>query len=216
MHPPERPRLRDAIIRHLRDAGSDSISGVARALSETAEAPAHRLTVAGHLAAMTEEGTLKEVDRPPSKHYQVRDDHRHRTVHERVGAIVGSLDIPAPDRSAAAASLLGHLFGRLIFLAELKACGFASPGRYVEPVDASEDQRRAIRHLFREDGPHPMEIPRADPLLQVHAGAISSATLQDGMRRLILDATESIALCLPDEGPRGIQSRLELGGPHDD
>lgn len=215
MHPPERPRLRDAIIRHLRDAGSDSISGVARALSTTEGAPVHRLTVAGHLAAMTDEGVLREVDRPPSKHYQVRDDHRHRTVHERVGSLVGTLDIPAPDRSAAAVSLLEHLFGRPIFLQELKACGFTSPGRHVEAIDASEERRRAIRHLLREDGPHPLDIPRADPLLQVHPGAISGITLQDGMRRLILDATETLTLCLPDEGPRGIQSRLDLGGADD-
>lgn len=211
MAPPERPPLRDAIIRHLRAAGSDSISGVARALSEMETAPVHRLTIAGHLAAMTEEGILREVERPPSKHYQVKDDHAFRSIHERVGDVVGSLALPAPDRSAAAIALLGHLYSRPIFLAELHACGFANPGRGVEEVDASDEQRRALRHLFREDGPHPLDIPRADPLLQIRQGAISTTTLQEGLRQVVLAATGTDTL-MPPRTTSGTQSRLPFGG----
>ncbi len=209
----KRPHLREAIIRHLRD-GSDSISGVARALSTLEGAPVHRLTVAGHLAAMTEEGILREVDRPPSKHYQVTDSHRFQTIHERTGAVVGSLHLPAPDRAAATVALLNMLFGRPVFLAELQACGFSTAGRGIEIIEASEDQRRAIRQLFREDGPHPLSIPRADPLLQVPPATISGAILQEGLRRVALNAAESEGLVLGPEDRGGTQARLQLGdGP---
>ncbi len=209
----ERPILRDAIIRHLRAAGSDSISGVARALSALESAPVHRLTIAGHLAAMTEEGILREVERPPSKHYQVQDDHAFRTIHERVGDVVDNLPVPAPDRSAAAIALLGHLYGRPVFLAELHACGFVNPGRGVEDVDASDEQRRLLRHLFREDGPHPLEIPRADPLLQVRQGAISPTAVHEGLRQLVLAATATGDL-VPPRNTSGVQARLPFGGDH--
>jgi hypothetical protein len=210
-----RPQLRDAILRHLREAGSDSISGAARALSTLEGAPVHRLTVAGHLAAMTEEGILREVDRPPSKHYQVREEQRFKTMHEHVGAVVGTLNLPAPDRAAAAVATLGHLFGRPIFLAELQACGFSTLGRGIEIVETSEEHRRAIRHLFREDGPHPKFIPRADPLLQVPPAGVSSTVLQEGMRRLLLRTTHTLDLCLSPEDRGGTQARLQLGGAND-
>lgn len=209
---PPAVRLRDAILRHLRQ-GSDSISGVARALSHLEGSPVHRLTIAGHLAAMTEEGILREVERPPSKHYQVEDDKAPQTVHERIGAVVGTLDVPAPDRAATAIGLANQLFGRPIFLAELHACGFQSPGRGAESVDASDEQRRAFRHLFRHDGPHPLDIPRGDALLQALPAAVRPAVLQEGLRRLALDASNATELESPAWSQAQQQSRLDLGGP---
>lgn len=202
--------LRDAIIAHLRDAGSDSISGVARALQKLPGAPVHRLSIAGYLAALTDEGILREVERPPSKHYQLAEDGRHRTLWERVGQAVAGLHLPVPDRPAAAVAALEHLLGRPVFHAELVAVGFPDAGHGVETIDSSDDERRLLRHLFRDDGPHPLLIPRGDQLLRARAGAVSDAIVRNAVRAVALDATEAEELAGPSAN-RGIQSQLSLG-----
>ncbi len=206
-------QMRDAIIAHLRGAGSDSISGVARALSTVGGAPVHRLSIAGYLAALTDEGILREVERPPSKHYQLAERGRHRTLWERAGSAVSALHIPAPDRATAVVACLEHLLARPVFLAELQAAGFPEPGQGVEQVTASDEDRRMLRHLLREDGPHPLAVPRGDPLLQARTGAISDSTVRAMVRHVALDAAESDALANPAPATRGVQARLSLGEP---
>lgn len=204
--------LRDAIIAHLRDAGSDSISGVARSLARLPGAPVHRLSIAGYLAALTDEGVLREVERPPSKHYQLAEDGRHRTLWERAGQAVGALHLPAPDRAAATVATLEQLLSRPIFQAELVAAGFPDAGHGVETVEASDDERRALRTLFRDDGPHPLLIPRANALLRARAGAVSDSIVRTAIRALCLDATDGFELQHPAPPSKGVQSQLALGG----
>ncbi len=203
--------MRDAIIAHLRQAGSDSISGVARALSATGGAPVHRLTIAGYLAALTDEGVLREVERPPSKHYQLAENNRHLSLWERVGGVVNAMPIPAPDRPAAVVACLEHLLGRPVFLAELNAAGFPDHGPGVETLEASDDDRRAFRHLLRDDGPHPLQVPRADPLLQARAGAVSDTTVRSMIRHVTLQAANAQDLVNQAPSTRGVQARLSLG-----
>src|SRR5690349_5205778 len=69
----KRDTLRDRIVEHLRRTGTDSISGITRVLSGEGQAPAHRLTIAGYLQALSDAGVVREMDRPPSKLYQLQN-----------------------------------------------------------------------------------------------------------------------------------------------
>lgn len=212
----ERPRLREAIIEHLRQEGSDSISGIARHLSGVAGSPVHRLSIAGYLMAMADEGTLREVDRPPSKHYQLADPDAHKTLHQRLGEVVATMELPAPERSTLVVAALQHLLGRPIFQEELHHAGFPRAGPGIETIEASEEERREYRALFSRRHATDLEIPRADPLLSVRQGALRSGALQEAVRRLVLaglPGVEPFIADRPDEFARGVQTHLRLEAP---
>jgi hypothetical protein len=205
----ERPRLRDAIIDHLRREGSDSISGLARHLSAVEGAPVHRLTVAGYLMALADVGDLREVDRPPSKHYQLDDAQRHIGLHPRVGRIVADLHVPAPERATVVTGVLNHLLGRPIFEAELRHAGYPRSGPGIEEVEASDEVRREYRSLFR--GTPAFEIPRADALLAARAAALRAGIVQEVVRHVVLAGIEDAArFALQRSGPASVQTHLSL------
>jgi hypothetical protein len=93
-----RDTLRERIVDHLRRVGHDSISGIARALRRDGEAPAHRLTVAGYLQAMTDGGLLKEVERPPSKEYLLASPEAHWSLHQRLWRLLRDTPRSEEDR----------------------------------------------------------------------------------------------------------------------
>ncbi|MGB1697172.1 MAG: hypothetical protein ACPHK8_02100 [Thermoplasmatota archaeon] len=200
--------MKEEILSHL-TAGSDSISGIARILSENRAKPVHRLTVAGYLAALADSGILVETDRPPSKHYQLAEPERTKTLHQRVGKVVGEMDVPAPDRPALAAAALVHLLGRPIFQAELHHAGFPRTGPAIGTVKLPDDERRNIRERFRT-GRFPLTIPRGDPLLAARDGAVSATTMQEVVRRTLIRATDADALVAARAVDRREQSRLEF------
>ncbi|MHB8633305.1 MAG: hypothetical protein ACYDBQ_04960 [Thermoplasmatota archaeon] len=193
----ENPVWRDLIIEHLRTVGEDSISGVTRALSGGRERPIHRLTIAGYLQALAEAGVLKEVERPPSKDYQLQDPQMHWSLHQRIfRALAGK---PERERLRLALAALQVMLARPIFQAELLHAGFlAIPERWegVERVTVPDNVRRHYKELFeRRSSPH-IEVPARDPLLQ-------GAAVAEVLRRITLKATgaEHLAWERPVSGP---------------
>ncbi len=179
--------FREKIIAHLRDVSSDSISGIARALSLGRDLPVHRLTVAGYLAAMAEMGMLREIAKPPSKHYQLANATAHRTLYERVGLAVREVPMPAERRTHVALATLVRLFGRPVFRAELVATRSPIP-EDLPRVEVDDDKRRAILERINKR-PHPrIEVPRNDPLLEAPE---VGGPVDEVIRRTLLMATES-------------------------
>ncbi len=179
--------FREKIIAHLRDVASDSISGVARALSEGRDLPVHRLTVAGYLSAMTEMGLLREIPKPPSKHYQLANTSAHRSIYERIGLAVREVPMPAERRTHAALAALVRLFGRPVFRAELVATRSPIPDD-LPRVEVDDDKRRAILARIQKR-PYPrIDVPRNDPLLEAPA---VPGPVDEVIRRTLLMATET-------------------------
>lgn len=190
----------DKIRAHLRSVPSDSISGIARALSVGRDQPVHRLTVAGYLAAMTETGLLREIPRPPSKHYQLANPAAHRSLYERIGQAVRDVPMPADMRAHAALGALVRVLGRPVFRAELVATRSPVPDD-LPRADVDETQRRHIRaRIARRHFPR-LEIPRTDPLLRADA----TGPVDEVLRRALLAATDSEHLA---EERRGMQLAL--------
>lgn len=177
----------DKIRAHLRSVPSDSISGIARALSIGREQPVHRLTVAGYLAAMTETGMLREISRPPSKHYQLANAAAHRSLYERIGQAVRDVPMPAETRAYAALGALVRVLGRPVFRAELVATRFPVPDE-LPRAEADEHQRRHIRARIAKRHFPRIEIPRTDPLLRQPD---APGPVDEVLRRALLVATDS-------------------------
>ncbi len=193
------PPLRDRVLSHLRDEGSDSISGIARTLSIDRHKPIHRLTIAGYLQALAEAGILREVERPPSKHYQLANPETHLSLHQRTGRIVQEMELPLAQRVPTLVAILNRLLGRPIFRAEIEHAGFPVMLGALQHAQPDEDQRRVYRALLKKrPNPH-IDIPRADPLFLPPTGpdAVPEARIQDILRRLILEATGSTHLVPP-------------------
>lgn len=178
--------FRDKIIAHLRSVQSDSISGIARALSKGREQPVHRLTVAGYLAAMTEAGVLREVPRPPSKHYQLSNASAHRTLYERIGHAVREVPMPVDLRTRVALAALVRVLGRPVFRAELAATRSPLPEE-LPRIEVDDDKRRAIIARIRRRHFPRMDIPRHDPLLHTE----EVGPVDEVLRRALLAATDS-------------------------
>lgn len=179
--------FRDKILAHLKAVGSDSISGIARALSDGRTQPVHRLTVAGYLIALTETGMLREVPRPPSKHYQLANPRSHRTLYDVVGQAVRDVPMHNEQRAMTALATLVRVLGRPVFRAELIATRFPLPD-VLPRVDVEPDRRGAILQRIRSR-PHPrIEVPRHDPLLgpPEHAGPVDEV-----LRRAVLEASDA-------------------------
>lgn len=187
--------LRDRIITHLQQAGTDSISGIARAVSEGLERPIHRLTVAGYLSALADAGELRELDRPPSKHYQLAQRRMHLSLHQRVGRLIQGLDLPRGGYAALAAATLSHLLGRPIFRAELRHAGFEDDdGLLVAPVD--DLTRRRYREIIIRRARPRIQLPRSDPLYRVADGVVPKRLVDEVTRRLLVEATGADHLAL--------------------
>lgn len=212
------PVLRDRIIEHLRRAGEDSISGITRAVSEGREHPIHRLTVAGYLQALAEAGVLKEVERPPSKDYQLQNPEMHWSLHQRIHRVLLAGGRSERERIRLALAALQTTLGRPIFAAELVHAGFQSVPETmdgVERVTVADATRRHYKELFEKRHSPRIEVPPRDPLLQVPAGdpLLQSPTLQELLRKVLLKATgaEHLAWEKPAAGPAQA-SLLSLGG----
>lgn len=203
----EAERFRDRILAHLTDAGSDSISGIARALSEDRPQPIHRLTVAGYLAAMAEDGVLREVPRPPGKHYQIANPHSHKDLYRRIGDAVREVPMSPDDRTRTALAALVRLLGRPVFRAELHHARMPIP-EGLPRAECSEEERRVYRSLVPARWPR-IEVARSDPL---YAEPPATGHVQEVIRRTLLSATEATGYAW-DAEPRGKQSALPLEGP---
>ncbi len=196
--------FRDKILAHLREHQSDSISGIARALSEGREQPVHRLTVAGYLIALTEQGLLREVPRPPSKHYQLANPNLHRTLYERIGQAVRDVPMPVERRAHTALAALVRLLGRPVFRSELAATRNPVPDD-LPRVDAVEDKRRAIRGRIAKRAYPRLDIPPNDPLFTT---PVPPGPVDEVLRRALLQVTDSEHLA---EERRALQMALDLG-----
>lgn len=198
--------LRDRLIAHLRNVGSDSISGVARALSEGRDKPIHRLTVAGYLSALSEEGVLREVARPPSKHYQLSNPNQHRDLYERVGQAVREVAMPVEARGATALAVLYRVLGRPVFRAELQRVRLPVPDDLPRAVMADEDRRR-VRLALQKRRLHNVDVPRADPMFVPPAADLGP--VDEVLKRALLIACDADHLA--EDTPRGRQVALPMG-----
>src|SRR5689334_7450367 len=140
--------LRERIVVHLRRVGHDSISGIARALRREGEAPAHRLTVAGYLQAMTYSGLLKEVERPPSKEYLLASPEAHWSLHQRLWRLLQDTPRPEEERVRLLVACLQSALGRPVFAAELLHAGAPRLPDGLERHVVSDEVRRQYRRLF--------------------------------------------------------------------
>jgi hypothetical protein len=210
------PVLRDRIIEHLKRVNEDSISGITRAVSEGRAHPIHRLTVAGYLQALAEAGILKEVERPPSKDYQLQDPQLHWSLHQRIQRTLAPQNRTEREKLRLAIAALQTTLGRPIFQAELLHAGFgAVPDNLegLERVTVPDNLRRTYKELFERRLAPRIEVPSRDPLLQLRDGdpLLSSPTLQDLMRRVVLKSTGSEHLAR--ERPAApTQASLDFGG----
>lgn len=198
----EPEQFRDRILEHLLDVGSDSISGVARVLSAERSQPIHRLTVAGYLAAMTEAGVLREVPRPPSKHYQVANRHAHKDIYRRIGDAVREVPLSTDERGRVALAALVQVLGRPVFRGELHHARIPVPEDMPKAV-VSEEQRRVYRSLVPSRFPS-IDLPRGDPLFTTPA---THGPVAEVIRRALLAATDATPYAW-DATPRGQQAAL--------
>ena len=216
---PVNPVLRDRIIEHLRKAGEDSISGITRAVSEGRAHPIHRLTVAGYLQALAEAGVLKEVERPPSKDYQLQNPEMHWSLHQRIHRHLAATGRSERERLRLALAALQLTLGRPIFQAELLHAGFGSVPDLdgVERVTVPDNTRRHYRELFERRASPRIEIPARDPLLQFREGdpILESGLVHDLLRRLLVKATgsEHLAWDRPAAGPQQASLDALRGAP---
>lgn len=209
------PVLRDRIIEHLKRVGEDSISGIARAVSEGRANPIHRLTVAGYLQALAEAGVLKEVERPPSKDYQLQDPQLHWSLHQRIHRTLAGQNRPEREKLRLAIAALQTLLGRPVFQAELLHAGFGAVPENLEGLErvtVADNQRRQYKELFEKRQSPRIEVPSRDPLVQLRDNdpLLTSATLQELVRRVVLKTTGSEHLAR-DRPAAPTQASLDFG-----
>ena len=205
--------LRDRIVEHLRATQTDSISGIARVLAATGEAPVHRLTVAGYLQAMAEAGVLRELDRPPSKLYQLQNPDAHWSLHQRVHRALQDAPLSEADRTRLAVAVLQRALGRPVFQAELHHAGFHAVPEGVDRTIVGDAVRRQYRDLFTRRASPRIDIPQRDPLLSLPEAdpMWANPALEEALRKVLLRATGAEHLVA--ERPAGPQqAQLELGG----
>lgn len=200
--------LRDRIIAHLQKVDRDSISGVARAVSEGRAKPIHRLTVAGYLEALTDQGLLREVHDPPSKAYALANPENHQGLHRWLGRI--ARETVQGDRTPLLAAALHAVLGRPLFAAELKAAGATVPHESLERVVMDDAERRRTLAALARGGPGAVEVPKRDAVYR------PKATVDPDRLRALLDATLAAATGathLRASEERGIQVHLEMEEP---
>ena len=183
--------LRERIIEHLRRVHHDSISGITRALHREGEAPAHRLTVAGYLQAMTDAGLLKEVERPPSKEYLLQSPETHWSLHQRAWRLLQDQPRGEDDRVRLLLATLQTLLGRPVFGAELLHAGVPRIPDGLERQIVADEVRRGYRKLFERKGTPRIEVPQRDALHQLPPGdpTLGSPLVAETIRRLSVKAT---------------------------
>jgi hypothetical protein len=208
-----RDTLRERIVEHLRRVGHDSISGIARALRREGEAPAHRLTVAGYLQAMTDSGLLKEVERPPSKEYLLATPETHWSLHQRVWRLLADAQRGEDERVRLLLACLQLALGRPIFAAELLHAGAPRLPEGLERHVVSDDVRRQYRRLFERKASPRIEVPQRDALYLLPPGdpALGSPLVQETLRRLAVKATGAEHL-VAERPAAPTQSSLDLLG----
>jgi len=196
--------LRDRIVEHLRATGTDSISGIARVLAASGPAPVHRLTVAGYLQALAESGVLRELDRPPSKLYQLASPDAHASLHQRVHRALQDVALPDAERARIALAVLERLLARPIFQAELAHAGFPVPAG-AERTVVGDAVRRQYRDLFHRRASPRIDVPPRDPLLHLPATdpAAASPLVDETIAKVLLRATAAEHLVA--ERPAGPQ-----------
>jgi hypothetical protein len=205
--------LRDRIVEHLRTHDHDSISGIARALSDGRAAPIHRLTVAGYLQAMAEAGILRELERPPSKEYKLANPEAHWSLHQRVHRALSDTPRSEPEKARLALAALQVLLGRPVFQAELHHAGFAQLPPGLDKVVVGDAVRRAYRDLFSRRASPRIDVPPRDPLFALPTGdpLLESAAVDELVRKVLVKATGAEHLLA--ERPAGpAQAQLALGG----
>lgn len=186
-------RLRDLVVAHLRAHGHDSISGIARTVSAGRDRPIHRLTVAGYLEALADVGILKEVDRPPSRTYQLQEPAAHRTLHQRVWRAVNALR--PPDPPALLLATLQALLQRPVFLAELRHAGAGPDTAHLPRAVLEDDERRHHKRALGR-GTYRIEVPPRDPMLALGEPHLAELAplVQEVARRVALASTGAVAL----------------------
>lgn len=210
-----RDTLRERIVGHLRRVGHDSISGIARALRREGEAPAHRLTVAGYLQAMTDAGLLKEVERPPSKEYLLASPEAHWSLHQRLWRLLQDTPRPEEERVRLLLACLQLALGRPVFAAELLHAGVQRIPEGLERHVVADDLRRAYRRLFERKAAPRIEVPQRDALYLLPPGdpMLGSPLVQETLRRLAVKATGAEHLVAERPAAPTQKSLDLLGGP---
>jgi hypothetical protein len=208
--------LRDRIVEHLKRNGADSISGMARVLSEGRDAPIHRLTVAGYLQSLTEAGILRELDRPPSKLYQLQNPETHWSLHQRVHRALADSPHPEAEKARLALAALQVLLGRPVFQAELQHAGFSAVPPDLEKVVVGDSTRRAYRDLFVRRASPRIDVPPRDPLYALPATdpLLAGPAVEELVRKVLLKATGAEHLVAErPASPAQAQLTLEGGAP---
>jgi hypothetical protein len=186
-----RDTLRDRIVGHLRRVGHDSISGIARSLRREGEAPAHRLTIAGYLQAMTDAGLLKEVERPPSKEYLLASPETHWSLHQRLWRLLQDAPKTEEERVRMLLACLQLTLGRPVFAAELLHAGVPRIPDALERHVVADDVRRAYRRLFERKAAPRIDVPQRDALYLLPPGdpLLGAPPVHEAIRRLATKAT---------------------------
>ena len=210
-----RDTLRERIVEHLRRQGHDSISGIARALRREGEAPAHRLTVAGYLQAMTDAGLLKEVERPPSKEYLLASPETHWSLHQRMWRLLQDAPRSEEERVRLLLACLQLALGRPIFAAELVHAGAPRLPDGLDRHIVSDEVRRQYRRLFERKAAPRIDVPQRDALYLLPPGdpLLGSPLVQETLRRLAVKATGSEHLVAERPAAPTQKSLDLLGGP---
>lgn len=210
---PGRDHLRDRIVEHLRRVGHDSISGITRSLQREGEAPAHRLTVAGYLQAMTDLGLLKEVARPPNKEYQLANPETHWSLHQRLWRLLQDVPRSDDERIRLLLAALQTILNRPIFAGELLHAGAPRVPDSLDRHVAPDEVRRGYRKLFERRVSPRIDLPQRDALLMLPPTdpALTHPVVQDVVRRLAAKATGADHL-VAEKAAAPTQKALDLGG----
>lgn len=211
---PRARTLRDRIVEHLKVAGADSISGIARTLTRDGEAPVHRLTIAGYLQALTEAGQLRELERPPSKLYQLSSPETHWSLHQRIHRALEDQPRSEEEQVRLALAALQRLLHRPVFQAELLHAGFTRMPQGVPRIVVGDSLRRQYRDLFDRRASPRIDVPPRDALFALADDdpLLASHPVEDLIERVLLRTTASEHLAV-ERGAGPQQAQLDFGAP---
>lgn len=153
----DRTRLKDLIVRILKEDKTASISGMQKRLTRHGE-NLHRLIVTGYLRAMHDLGWLEERDLPPSKVYSLKAGEKQHDLYDAAGRAVVARDLSRGAEARVLVAVLARLFHRPIFKEELKAAAIDALGLTEWEVETKD--RQSARQRLVQAG---FELPHNNP-----------------------------------------------------
>ena len=168
----DRTRLKDLILRILKEESSASISGIQERLEKHGH-KLHRLIVTGYLRALADAGFLEEQEIPPSKVYRLKAGEKQRDLYDVAGRLIAARTLPRGQEAQVLVALLSRLFHRPIFKQEIQSAQLEPLG--IAEWEVETKDRQSARQRLVQAG---FELPHNNPAY------LPPSPLPDGLRAL--------------------------------